>query len=309
MTSPTWDLVGLGDCDVDIFVQVARLPSWDEKVPGDLLAIQGGGVAANFCCAAARLGLRTALVATVGDDHFGQIARQSLVDCGVDIGGVAIRPDAPTYFCTAYLDDRGEKALTIIRTPAFFPRWEDIDRERLSNTRVLHLAPFDLEVSARAAALAADAGAIISVDLEPAMVQAGLEPALALLRLTNTLIVNDMTVAALFGEGAHHEAARQLSELGPELVVVTRGARGSYALSRDQVIEMDAFMVNTRDTTGAGDCFNAALWASRLEGASLEQALRYASAAAALSVQVVGARDGLPGRADVDEFLAAQGGH
>lgn len=308
MNSPTWDLVGLGDCDVDIFVQVDRLPTWDEKVPGDLLSIQGGGVAANFCCAAARLGLRTALASTVGDDHFGQIALKSLADFGVDTDGVTIRENELTYFCTAYLDEQGEKALTIVRTPTFFPRWEDLDLDLLSNTRVLHLAPFDLDVSAKAAALAASAGAIISVDLEPAMVEGGLDPALPLLRLTDILIINDLTVVALFAKGAHREAASHFIELGPELVVVTRGSQGSYTLFKDQVIEIDAFRVDTVDTTGAGDCFNAAFWASRLKGTQLEEALRFASAAAALSVQVVGARDGLPTWTEVNAFLDSRGG-
>lgn len=307
MNSPKWDLVGLGDCDVDIFVRVNRLPTWDEKVPGDLLSIQGGGVAANFCCAAARLGMQTAITSTIGDDQFGQIALKSLADFGVDTSGVAIRENEPTYFCTAYLDDQGEKALTIVRTSTFFPRWEDLNLDLLSNTRVLHLAPFDLGVSAEAAALAASAGAIISVDLEPAMVEGGIDPALPLLDLTDVLIINDLTVTALFKEGAHREAALHFNELGPDLVVVTRGSRGTYALSGDQVIEIDAFPVDVVDTTGAGDCFNAAFWASRLGGAQLEETLRFASAAAALSIQIVGARDGLPTRAEVNAFLASRG--
>ncbi len=304
MRQPTWDLIGLGDCDVDIFVRVERLPTWDEKVPGDLLSIQGGGVAANFCCAAARLGLRTSLVSSVGDDQFGRIALESLTAFGVDTGGVAIRGDAPTYFCAVALDSRGEKALTIVRTAAFFPRPADIDWDRLRDTRVLHLAPFDLEISAQAAAHAAEAGALISVDLEPAMLEGGLEPALPLLRFTHVLFINDLTVASLLGDGAHRQVAADLFSVGPEIVIVTRGARGVYAHTSQRVVEMESFRVEVVDTTGAGDCFNAAYWTARLDGADLEEALRFASAAAALSIQFVGARDGLPDRSDVHAFLS-----
>lgn len=304
MSPPDWDVVGLGDCDVDIFIGVEKLPSWDEKVAGELLSLEGGGVVANFCCCAARLGVKSALLSTVGDDQFGRIALKSLEEFGVDVQGVKVRGGEATYFCVIALDQTGEKALTIVKTSTFFPRWEDVDARIIERGRVLHIAPFDIAIATRAAEHAAGVGALVSVDLEPTMISADIDPARRLLAATDVLFINELTVEKLYGSGAYRKAAVELMRLGPGLVIVTRGASGVHARRGEDVLDVEAFNVDPVDTTGAGDCFNAAFWTARLDDMDLEPALRFASAAAALSIQKVGARAALPTREDVMGFLA-----
>ena len=247
-------------------------------------------------------------MSTVGDDQFGRIAVQSLVDFGVDVEGVITRKGEATYFCTISLDQKGEKALTIVKTSTFFPRWEDVDTDIIEAARILHIAPFELPVAAMAAEHAASSGTRVSVDLEPTMIGEDIEPARRLLATTDVLFINDLTVEKLYGSGAYRKAASELARLGPELVVVTRGARGVYARHGEEAIEVEAFKVDPIDTTGAGDCFNAAFWTARLGDMELGPALRFASAAAALSIQKVGARAALPKREDVMSFLADRDG-
>ncbi len=298
-----FDVVGLGDCDVDIFVHIDQLPAWGEKRPGDLVRIEGGGVVANFCCAASTLGLRTALLSTVGDDEFGRIAVASVSSFGVDVGGIVVKPGVSTYFSTACLDGRGEKALTFIRTPAFFPAWKDVDQRILTQGRALHIAPFDLTVATQAASRARQAGVLVSIDLEPAMVAEGLRSIADLLRATDLLFINDLAATELFGADQHQAAARELLSLGPTTVAVTRGARGAYTRTAREECDIPAYRVEVRDTTGAGDSFNAAFLGEWLRGASLRQATRFAAAAAALSITRVGARSRLPTRRQVAHFL------
>jgi sugar/nucleoside kinase (ribokinase family) len=97
--------------------------------------------------------------------------------------------------------------------------------------------------------------------------------------------------------------ANFLLNLGPELVVVTQGARGAWAVTQQNRYFGPAFPVQTVDTTGAGDCFHAAFLSRYLQGERLEYCLNFANAAAAISVQQVGARSGLPTQADVNAFL------
>lgn len=306
--APVFDVVGLGDCDVDIFIQIEHLPAWGEKRPADLIGIEGGGVAANFCCAASTLGLRTALMSTVGGDEFGRTAVASVRGFGVDVAGIVVKTGVSTYFSTSCLDGRGEKALTIIRTPAFFPAWADLDQRKLTQGRALHIAPFDLTVATRAASMARQAGVVVSIDLEPAMIAGGLGDVTGLLRATDILFINDLAAAQLFGADQPEAAARELLKLGPTTVAVTRGPRGVYARTAREECDIPAYPVEVADTTGAGDSFNAAFLGERLRGASLDQATRFAAAAAALSITAVGARSRLPTRRHVTRFLRQQEG-
>jgi sugar/nucleoside kinase (ribokinase family) len=302
-----YDVVALGDCDVDIFVGVRQLPTWDEKVPGDLLAIEGGGVAANFSCATASLGLNTALVSSVGDDEFGSIALKSLKGYGVDVNSVAVRQNASTYFSVVCLDERGEKALTIVRTPTFFPSWDEIVAGPLRDTRLLHIAPFDLSLAARAAQLAQASDVAVSVDLEPAMVRQSIDEATPLLASSDILFVNEFTVARFFTAGEFTEPAGALYGMGPEIVVVTKGAEGCYVRVADRELRASSYQVEPKDTTGAGDAFNAGFLAWWLDGHQLEECITAGTAAAAMAISKVGARSGLPTRDQIDRFIREHG--
>jgi sulfofructose kinase len=102
------------------------------------------------------------------------------------------------------------------------------------------------------------------------------------------------------------DGARQVLELGPKQIIVTQGAKGAYGVTRGEVIFSPAFHVDVVDTTGAGDCFHGAYLSGELHGVPLAPRLRFANAAAALSVQKMGAREALPSRADVEAFLSDQ---
>lgn len=297
------DIVALGDCDVDLYIQVERLPAHDEKVPGDYIGIYGGGVAANFAYAASKLGMRTGLISTIGKDSFGETALCSLDEYGVDIQGVSMVEGVPTYFSIVALDHTGEKALIIVRTDVFFPTWEYIPLAYIESACLLHIAPFDLVVAARAAEHAAQSSVAVSVDLEPGMVVEGLDAAIPLLRHTRLLFANMQCIEALFGHTRVEEGAAQLLDYGPEVVVVTRGAQGAFILTRSDSFSVPAYKVEVRDTTGAGDCFNASFVSSWLRGMPLAACGHFAAAAAALSVTKVGSRRGLPTQEEVATFL------
>lgn len=299
-----FDVVVLGDCGVDLFARVERLPGYDEKVPADFLGAAGGGVAANFACAASRLGLRSALIATVGNDSLGDQAVASVRDCGVDTRAVAVLEGVPSDFCFVALDPSGEKALTIVRTPTFFPPSDKVSWELIEQATFLHIAPFDLGTAEMAAAHARKSGVEVSVDLEPSMVGEGLDSARALLDTTSVLFVNEFCLDALFDGTPVRDGAAGLLALGPRLVVVTRGARGASVLSEESWFDVPAYPIAVRDTTGAGDCFNAAFVACLIRGLPLPAAARFAAAAGALAVTEVGARGKLPTWGEVQELVA-----
>ena len=85
---------------------------------------------------------------------------------------------------------------------------------------------------------------------------------------------------------------------------MTVGKEGAVYGDGDDVVHVSGFTVSAVDTTGAGDTFNGAFAAARCDGLPLKEAVRFANAAAALSVQKIGAQGGMPWRSEVEEMLS-----
>lgn len=299
-----WDVLGVGDIDVDVFVRVQRIPGRDEKAAGDYLGEFPGGMIANFCCAASRLGVRSALAAVVGDDAHGAVALEGVELFGVDTSQVRVRPGGRTFFCVVFLDASGEKALTTVRTDCHLPRRADLDLEALGRTRLVHLMGDDLATARWLAREARARGTLVSLDMEAATMAHGIGALAELLGDVELAFVNDAGLREELGTNAR-EGAERLRRAGARVVVATLGARGCVVAGADGVLELPAVPAAVVDTTGAGDCFNAAFVAGHLRGWGLERCARFATAAASLSLSSLGARGALPDEAQVEGLLGA----
>lgn len=300
-----WDVLGVGDASVDLYLRVDRLPGHDEKVMGSLLGEYPGGVVANFCCAAARMGSRVALAAVVGGDAYGQLAVESLTRCGVATEAIRVLPGKRTYFCVILLDPSGEKALTVVETDCIRPRRADVDPALFGRTALVHVKGGDLDLATWAAREARRRGALVSVDIEPDASDDYLYRLGPLLSNADVVFPNEAALRQLGGEDLA-EGARALLTRGPTVVVVTRGARGALVVTADCAIAVPAFEVPVVDTTGAGDCFTGVFISNYLKGWDLERCARFACAAAAISVTGLGARTALPGPEETRRFLEIQ---
>lgn len=288
-----WDVMGVGDIDVDLYLGVDALPSADSKVLGTMLGEHPGGMIANVACAASRLGSPAAMMGVVGDDPYGRVAVAGLAAFGVDTSLVQVRQGARTFFCVIMLDASGEKALTAVDTDCHLVRRADIDPDAFARTRVVHHMGDDLESATWTAAQARARGALVSLDLEPATAAHGSAALAPMLASTDIVFMNEAGCTTAFGADVHRAAAAILA-LGPKVCVVTRGARGVLAVSGTTSVTVPALEVPVVDTTGAGDCFIGAFLTRTLAGWDLEPAVRFATAAAALSIGAVGSRSALP---------------
>jgi sugar/nucleoside kinase (ribokinase family) len=283
-------------------LRVPALPRRDQKVLAEPLDKQPGGMGGNVACAAGRLGLRTGMVGWVGDDADGQRVLSDLHRFGVDTAHVIIQPETTTNYTTVLLDSSGEKAIIIVPTSFDTLNLDSSLIAYLSRARLVYCAAYDPEQLGRVAAVVHAAGGLMTTDIEPAagLDDDSLRQTLAQVDIafidTDTLQLED-----------YAEAARQFRVAGPDLVVMTFGAAGSLACDKSGVTRCPAFKAPVVDTTGAGDCFAAAFLSAYLWELPLDQALRYASAAAALSIQAFGARAALPTDEDIRSFLAEQG--
>jgi sugar/nucleoside kinase (ribokinase family) len=299
-----WDVLAVGDADVDLYLRVSRLPQRDEKVIGSLLGEFPGGISANFACAASQLGMRAGLIAVVGDDRYGEIALQSLRDAGVATELVVVRQGGRTFFCVVMLDDSGEKALTLVVTECIAPQREDINPESLGETRLVHLIANDVDDTTWVAREAKQRGALVSLDIEPTTtIDASPHGFRTLLSHVDLAFPNAAGLRSLVG-GDEIEGAREILRFGPRIVVVTLGAQGCLIVTGDETIRLPGFAVPVADTTGAGDCFIAAFVSGYLNGWGLRRCGTVATAAAAISVTAIGSQSAQPTLAQIEAFVA-----
>ncbi|MFW5689315.1 MAG: PfkB family carbohydrate kinase, partial [Spirochaetota bacterium] len=155
--------------------------------------------------------------------------------------------------------------------------------------------------------VASDAGTPVIFNYAPAR---AFEP--ELLDRVHTLVVNENEASRLAGARVDStDAARGVAErligMGPHVAIITLGAAGSVVATREangvDVRLVEAYPVEAVDTTAAGDTYCGCLAVALAEGKSLDDAVRFAGAGAALSVQKMGAQPSTPYRAQIDGFL------
>jgi ribokinase len=261
-----------------------------------------GGKGANQAVAAARAGGRVTFVARVGGDVFGERALRGFAEDGIDTRFVVKDARAPSGVALINVDAGGENCISVASGANALLSPEDVRRagEAFEKADIVLLQLETPDETVRAAAETARARGI-PVVLNPAPARAldgGLLAAVAV------ITPNESEAGLLTGLAvAGPEAARILRGLGPGLVIITMGERGVYASGHGFEGTMPAFPVKAVDTTAAGDVFNGALAVALAEGQPIAAVLRFASAAAALSVTKPGAQPSAPARSEIEEFL------
>lgn len=297
-----FDLLVIGDCNPDVLVLGDDLtPAFgqQEKLV-DSMSLVVGGSASITAVAAARLGLRVALVAAIGDDAAGHFMLAELARAGVDTEVMAVRAELPTGMTVALSRGDDRAILTAAGaigtlTPA------DVPADLLIRARHVHVSSyFLLEPSlgpglAALLAAARTAGASTSLDTnwDPAGTWgAGFFP--DVLAQTDLLLPNEAEALRIAGTATLPEAIASLTGAGGA-IAVKLGARGALYASGPRQYLATAPRIATVDTTGAGDCFNAGLLAGLLNGLEPPDALALGCAAGAASTQGIGGTGSSPG--------------
>ncbi|MDO9338705.1 MAG: ribokinase [Caulobacter sp.] len=278
-------LTVVGSINLDFVATAETLPAPGETVTGATLARHPGGKGANQALAARRLGAQVQLIGATGKDGMADEALGLLRQAGVDLWGVATKPDMASGVALIAVSAQGENQIIVAPGANAGVLAGDLPNT-LEGALILQL---ELPIATVAAA-AERATGFVAVNLAPAATVPQ-----TLLDRADLLVVNE-TEAAFYGESLHQS---------PGLVAVTLGGAGAR-LFKDglQIAAAAPPPVTVVDTTGAGDCFIAALTVALLEGRSPQAALAFACTAGALAVTRPGAQPSLPTRADVDAALA-----
>lgn len=306
-------IVVTGSLNMDFVVQVERLPAPGETARGANFQTIPGGKGANQACAAARLarGNPVLMIGRVGYDAFADHLRASLAASGADTSRIHGCRSAPTGVALIWVDRAGQNSIVIAPganqelTPA------DLETERqafVSAACALFQLESPLETVAAGLGLARAGGALSILDPAPAQPLAG-----EMLARVDLLTPNETEACLLAGREPGRisldEApglADELRRRGPRAVVLKLGDMGCYYAGPEGAWHAPAFHVEAVDSTAAGDTFNGALAVALAEGKAVPEALRFANAAAALSVTRLGAQASIPSREEVEQFLAAR---
>lgn len=319
--SPAFDVTALGELLID-FTDSGVSPAGMR-----LFERNPGGAPANVLAALARFGHPTAFLGKVGADMHGAFLRDTLAAAGIDTRGLVEDPEVFTTLAFVTLGQGGERSFSFARKPGADTclRPEELDRRRLTDTRVLHVGSLSMtHEPVRNATLAAvetarAAGAVISydpnyrADLWPSPEEAARQMR-RLAALADVIKLSDQETALLTGEQDPRQAALALRRQGAACVAVTLGPDGALVAAGDGVRRIAAFPAEAVDTTGAGDAF----WGGFLHrlltldvtpaALTLDQAAdcaRWGCAVAACCIRRRGAIPAMPAPGEAEALLRA----
>ncbi len=302
----TAKIVVVGSFNADLVSYMKRMPRPGETVHGERFATGAGGKGSNQAVAAARLGADVTFVGRVGNDVFAELAYEIWDAEGVKREFVKRDSDVATGVAPILVDSSGENMIVVVLGANRRIQQSDIDaaRERIADADML-VVQLEVNLDIVPYALQTAKAYGVATILNPA-------PAAAIsaetIQLADYLTPNEIELETLSSGDVDDvaSAARALLTRDDQTAVVTLGAEGARIVTPEDSLTVPTYAVDAVDTTGAGDTFNAALAVGLSEGAALEDAVRFANAAAALCVTKPGAADSAPYRADVDALYLGQ---
>ena len=300
-------IIVVGSINLDLVGAVGRLPTPGETVPGDNFVTAPGGKGANQALAARRAGLDVRMIGAVGDDAFAQEALELLNEAGVDLSGVR-RAGAATGVALILVDGDGENMIAVIPGANGAVSPGDVEAAAIDSGDIVLLqneVPGDTVKAALAAARRVGALSILNTapwrdDRAELIGQADI---IVANETEFDLAAGSLALAAgslaLAGSSRDQKMAAFVTQTG-RIIVVTLGAEGVIAATKDGISRASAPKIAPVDTVGAGDTFCGYLAAGLADGRSLQEAMARAARAGALACLKPGAQPAVPEASEVD---------
>ena len=300
------NVVVVGSLNMDLVTRAQRMPKPGETLAGHSFETVSGGKGANQAVAAARLGARVAMIGCVGDDAYGEQLRRALVAEQIDVQGVTTVVNVPTGIAAIVVDANGQNSIIIVAggNGELTPEVVDGFDALLSEASVV-ICQLEVPTDSVAHVLrrAHESGKIVILNPAPATT--------ALpdhwYPLIDYLIPNETEAAILTGlpvdslESAEL-AAHALLVCGLGKIIVTLGEQGALFASGQGTVHFPAPQVTAVDSTAAGDTFVGGFAAALARGRDEVSAIRFAQAAASLSVTRPGAQPSIPTYAELQDI-------
>lgn len=289
MVNPKLDVLALGTCNADFLMNVERFSQADDEVDIENLKVSPGGSAANFAVESSRRGLKTGIMARIGNDHYGRFISSEFTSRKINVERL-ISIDEKTGMAFIAIEPQGERSIyTYMGANSKF-KLDDHDINLIKSSEILHITGMYIEVveeaSKHANILSFNPGSLLSAY--------GIEALEKILKRTHILFLNKKEVKLLTGMNSE-DGADYLVKTGIPFVVVTMGRIGSKVYTEKGTLHHPPSRIDVLDTTGAGDSFAAGFVSAFLKKEGLMECLKQGDISASKCIIKLGS-------IDVDEF-------
>ena len=314
------DIVAMGDLLIDF------TPGGTNSMGMKMFTQNPGGAPANVLAMNSRLGGKTAFIGKVGQDAFGVFLQDVLNGKGIDTSGLVLDPVTPTTLAFVHLDEKGDRSFSFYRSPGadqmLTPK--EVALDLIDNCGIFHFGSVSLthdpcrSAVFHAAEYAKKQCRLVSFDpnIRP-MLWENMEEARTqidcAIKYADILKVSEEETAFLTGTQDLNVGTQCLLDKGVALVLVSLGEQGAYYRNHGSFGCVPAYPVNAVDTNGAGDAFvGAFLWKAKgmmreelafMNPVQLEQMVRFANAAGALTATGSGAIPAMPDLGQIQSFI------
>ena len=304
----SFKVVVIGSLNIDYIAEVARLPRRGETISAAGLIQRFGGKGANQAVAAARQGASVSMLGCVGEDHHGSAYVNRLRREGINVTGISTTKKALTGTALIAVENTGENLIIVApgANGEFGSAAVRRHLELVSAAQIL-LLQFEVPFPAIFEAIRQAAAARVPVVLNPSPWKGGFP--WGRWRI-DTVVTNELEAQALFGLDrkklaltAAASIRRRIAQKQIEWLIVTRGARPTLCIGRDQAFEVPTLPVTPVDTVGAGDAFAGCYASARAEAMGVHEAVKLANAAGALATLRRGAQESIPNRSTTRRML------
>lgn len=303
-----FDVVVIGSSNIDMVLNLPRIPVPGETILGGESKILLGGKGANQAVSAARAGAKVAFISKVGNDAFGKQIKTHFKKEGLPSNGILTDKNAPTGIAQIFVDENGQNSIGV----APGANWRLLPKDLIKKTAIwenseLFLTQMETPLETIRFLANKLSGTSKKLILNPAPAN---EIDSDLLQKIWLITPNETEASLLTGtevkdKKSAQKAACQLIEMGVEHVIITMGSEGLMYHNHKELFFMPAFEVEAIDTTAAGDVFNGVLAYYLSVGNSFKEAITNASAAAAISVTRSGAQPSIPYKSELKEFIVS----
>lgn len=297
------NILVIGSSNVDLIAQVDHFPLAGETVGDAVFTKMFGGKGANQAVAAVRAGGDVTFVTSIGDDGNAVELKEHFQSNGINIEFLRQASDCPTGVALIFVDSSGENCIAVA-PGANAKLTSNLVDENLVKTADVVVMQMEIPYeTVRDIALLAKKNNT-QLLLNPAPARALDEE---LIQCVDYLVVNESEANLISGISIEKDGleavAQKLQEMGAKMIIITLGKEGSFIYSAELKERVESYKVKTMDSTAAGDTFCGVLAVCISSGLEISEAVRFASAAAAISVTKLGAQDSIPMKEDVVSFL------
>jgi len=286
-----------GVITIDTIALVDKYPGEDERVLANEISRAGGGPAAVAAVALSRLGIKSAVVGTIGDDADGKEVLRIFAKEGVDTSGISIGSTATAGSVIVVSKEHSARAIST-RQPVVQAPINDAAKHLIANAQYLHVDHVGIK---RLGEMGVTRGKGPQISFDAGYGVESFDPI-----VVDLFVPTDRQMALRYPGVDLAVALENDSLKAGNTVVATQGSAGSAGFSPETgLVTAPGFKVDVISTLGAGDVFHGALVAQLIQGHSLQEAMRRANAVAALSCRGLDGQSMIPTTTELDAYLEA----